>query len=86
MNVQDFTYLLQHPEKVTSPVLIKQLEDILNEYPYFQAARALQLKGLKNLNSFKYNNALKRTAAHTADREVLFDLITAPNFLQKGNS
>jgi len=31
MNVADFTYLLQHPEKVTSPVQAKQLEDILEE-------------------------------------------------------
>ena len=82
MNVQDFTYLLQHPDKVVSPIQTKQLEDVLEEYPYFQAARALQLKGLKNLNSFKYNNALKVTAAYTTDRDVLFDFITSEEFLQ----
>ncbi|MUH36744.1 hypothetical protein D9O36_12895 [Zobellia amurskyensis] len=82
MNVQDFTYLLQHPDKVVSPLQTKQLEDVLEEYPYFQAARALQLKGLKNLNSFKYNNALKVTAAYTTDRDVLFDFITSDEFLQ----
>jgi hypothetical protein len=82
MKVTDFTYLLQHPEKVVDPVQTRQLEEVVKEYPYFQAARALQLKGLKNLNSFKYNNALKVTAAYTADRDVLFDLITSPEFLQ----
>jgi hypothetical protein len=82
MKVTDFTYLLQHPDKVVEPIQTRQLEEIVNEYPYFQAARALQLKGLKNLNSFKYNNALKVTAAYTADRDVLFDLITSPDFLQ----
>src|SRR6056297_853578 len=82
MNVNDFTYLLQHPEKVVSPLQTKQLEDVLDEYPYFQAARALHLKGLKNLNSFKYNNALKTTAAYTADRDVLFDFITSDDFMQ----
>ncbi|PCJ98783.1 MAG: hypothetical protein COA50_00635 [Flavobacteriaceae bacterium] len=82
MNVSDFTYLLQKPNKVDSPVQTKQLEDILTEYPYFQAARAVHLKGLKNLNSYKYNNALKITAAHTADRDVLFDFITSEEFLQ----
>lgn len=82
MNVKDFTYLLQHPEKVVNPIQIKQLEEVLEEYPYFQAARALHLKGLKSLNSFKYNNALKLTAAHTADRDVLFDFITSEVFLQ----
>ncbi|MBT8285411.1 MAG: hypothetical protein HKO75_08550 [Flavobacteriaceae bacterium] len=82
MNVTDFTYLLQHPDKVVDPVQTRQLEEVVKEYPYFQAARALQLKGLKNLNSFRYNNALKATAAYTADRDVLFDLITSPEFLQ----
>ena len=82
MNVADFTYLIQYPEKVVSPVQTKQLEDVLDEYPYFQAARALHLKGLKNLNSFKYNNALKVTAAYTSDRDILFDFITSRNFLQ----
>ncbi|WP_273568122.1 hypothetical protein [Maribacter halichondriae] len=84
MNVQDFTYLLQHPEKVSSNEQTQQLEDVLNEYPYFQAARALHLKGLKNGNSFKYNNALKLTAAYTTDRDVLFDFITSKEFLQNG--
>ncbi|ADV48219.1 hypothetical protein I2486_04420 [Cellulophaga sp. E16_2] len=84
MNVTDFTYLLQHPEKLVSPVQTNQLDDILDEFPYFQAARALQLKGLKNLNSFKYNSALKVTAAYTTDRDVLFDFITSKEFLQNG--
>ncbi|MEX0289112.1 MAG: hypothetical protein AB3N14_08355, partial [Flavobacteriaceae bacterium] len=82
MKVSDFTYLLQHPAKVVDPVQTNQLEDVLEEYPYFQAARALHLKGLKNLNSFKYNNALKVTAAYTSDRDVLFDFITSKEFLQ----
>jgi len=82
MNVTDFTYLLQNPQKVVEPIQTKQLEEVLNEYPYFQAARALHLNGLKNLNSFKYNSALKVTAAYTADRDVLFDFITSKEFLQ----
>ncbi|QCW98756.1 hypothetical protein FGM00_00960 [Aggregatimonas sangjinii] len=82
MNVPDFTYLLQHPDKVVSSEQTNQLEDVLNEYPYFQAARALHLKGLRNLNSFKYNNALKLAAAYTTDRDILFDYITSEEFLQ----
>ena len=82
MNVSDFTFLLQHPSEVKTPVQTRQLHEILKAYPYFQAAHALHLKGLRNLNSFKYNNALKVTAAHTTDREVLFDFITSPEFLQ----
>ena len=82
MNVTDFTYLLKNPSKVVDPLQTKQLEDILKEYPYFQAARALHLKGLKNLNSYKYNKALKTTAGYTLDRDVLFNFITSKDFLQ----
>jgi hypothetical protein len=33
-----------------------ELKAIVEEFPYFQTARALYLKGLKNQDSFKYNN------------------------------
>ena len=82
MNVSDFTYLLQNPEAVKTQAQTRELEEVLEAYPYFQAARALHLCGLKNQNSYKYNPALKYTAACTADREVLFDLITSEEFLQ----
>lgn len=82
MNVKDFTYLLQNPNESISSEQTKQLEDVLSEFPYFQGARAVHLKGLKNLNSFKYNNALKVTAAYTTDRDILFDFITSKEFLQ----
>ncbi len=85
MNITDFTYLINKPEAVNQ----KQsdaLEKVLIEFPYFQSARALQLKGLYNQDSYKYNNALKVTATHTTDRTVLFDFITSNTFVavQKG--
>ena len=82
MNVTNFIQLLQQSGAILSPKQTRELEGILEEYPYFQAARALHLKGLKNLDSYKYNDALKVTAAHTADREVLFDYITGKEFTQ----
>ncbi|GLU43695.1 hypothetical protein [Allomuricauda sp. NBRC 101325] len=82
MNVSDFIHILQNSNTILSPKQTRELEDIIEEYPYFQAARALHLKGLKNLDSYKYNNALKVTAAHTADRDVLFDYITSKEFIQ----
>ena len=51
------------------------------QYPYFQAARALHLKGLFNQESFRYNYELKKTAAYTTDRTILFDFITSENFI-----
>tara|TARA_B110000091_G_scaffold57026_1_gene62581 strand:- start:321 stop:1082 length:762 start_codon:yes stop_codon:yes gene_type:complete len=57
-----------------------KLKAIIDTFPYFQSARALYLKGLKNQDSFKYNNELKVTAAYTTDRTVLFDFITCLKF------
>ena len=81
MQLQDLTYLLQNPEAITSSQT-EALAIKIMEYPYFQPLRALYLKGLKQKNSYKYNNMLKMTAAHTADRSVLFDYITSDVFNQ----
>jgi tetratricopeptide (TPR) repeat protein len=45
-----------------------------------QSARAIHLKGLYNQDSFRYNPELKKTAAYTTDRSVLFDFITTEQF------
>ncbi|WP_108246928.1 hypothetical protein [Muricauda brasiliensis] len=82
MNISDFIHILQNSNTILSPKQTRELEDIIEEYPYFQAARALHLKGLKNLDSYKYNSSLKVTAAHTTDRDVLFDYITSKEFVQ----
>ena len=81
MQLQDLTYLLQNPEAITSSQT-EMLAKKIKEYPYFQPLHALYLKGLKQKESYKYNNALKTTAAHTTDRSVLFDYITSEVFNQ----
>lgn len=85
MNVTDYTYLINKPSTINGQQT-DTLEKVLDEFPFFQSARALRLKGLFNQNSFKYNYALKITAAHTTDRTVLFDFITSDTFvaIQKG--
>ncbi|MBQ0768609.1 MAG: hypothetical protein KBT58_04915 [Bizionia sp.] len=81
MNTSEFTYLLQHPTQVKD-TQTEALKTIINTFPYFQSARALYLKGLKNAESFKYNHVLKVTAAYTTDRSILFDFITSDHFEQ----
>jgi len=81
MNTTDFTYVLQHPEALNTGQ-ITDVKSVIQEFPYFQSARAIYLKGLKNQDSYKYNQALKTTAAYTTDRSVLFDFITSKAFLQ----
>lgn len=75
MNSTDFTNLLKEPCTISNEQ-ISIIEGILKEYPYFQAAHVLYLKGLKKQNSYKYNSTLKTTAAYTTNRTVLFDFIT----------
>ena len=81
MKIENYTYLLSNPQKITSGDLL-ELNAIIQKYPYFQSAQALQLKGLKNNDSFLYNDALKLTAAHTTDRDILFEYITSEKFIQ----
>jgi hypothetical protein len=81
MNTSDFTYLLHQPTALDKDQ-VSHVSAIIEEFPYFQSARAIYLKGLKDLGSFKYNQELKTTAAYTTDRAVLFDFITSEVFLQ----
>jgi tetratricopeptide (TPR) repeat protein len=79
LNLSEYTYLLNNPNAVNEKQA-KALETVVDSFPYFQSARALYLKGLYNQDSYKYNFALKQTAAHTTDRSVLFDFITSDEF------
>jgi hypothetical protein len=79
MDVHTYTDLLKRPESLKREQ-VSDLKSIIKEYPFFQSARALYLKGLKNQDSFRYNNELKVTAAYTTDRAILFDFITSEQF------
>ncbi|MDI1257229.1 MAG: tetratricopeptide repeat protein [Flavobacterium sp.] len=79
MNLTDYTNIINKPGAIQERHTLA-LDKIVTEFPFFQSARALHLKGLYNEDSFKYNQALKVTAAHTTDRSVLFDFITAGQF------
>ena len=79
MNIIEFGNFLGRPQNITEQQTA-DLEVILNDYPYFQAAHFLYLNGLRNQNSFKYNNELKITAAYTTDRRVMFEYIASSDF------
>ncbi|WP_420575013.1 hypothetical protein [Kordia sp.] len=81
MNISDFTYILQNPKHINASQT-EAIAAITKEFPYFQAARVVHLKGLKNQDSFKYNQSLKTTAAYTTDRSILFEFITSRMFDQ----
>src|SRR5690606_33729390 len=78
---EQFTSLLLHPQDITAEQTLL-IQSVITDYPFFQPARALYLKGLKSKQSFKYNQELKTTAAYTTDRSILFDFITSEVFNQ----
>ena len=75
MNKERFIAQLTSP-KIIEAKEIADWEDITKKHPYFQAAKSIYLKSLKQNNNFKYNKVLKETAAMTTDRTVLFENIT----------
>lgn len=77
-----FKRLLSNPDTTVEEDLEK-LEQLLQEHPYLQSARALQLKIFKQKNSALYNDALRKTAAHTTDRDILFQFITSEAFTEQ---
>ena len=79
MKSSTFIDLIKNKRQIQE-VETAELKTVVEEYPYFQAARVLYLKGLKNQDSFKYNNELKVTASYTTDRTLLFNYITTNNF------
>ena len=81
MNQTDFTYILKNPQAI-SHKQTEAVKSIIDEFPYFQPARAIYLKGLKDQSSITYNQELKTTAAYTTDRSILFDFITSEAFIQ----
>lgn len=85
MNATDYTFLLNKPEAVNERYA-DSLEKVIEQFPYFQSSRVMRLKHLYNQDSYKYNQELKKTAAYTCDRSILFDFITSNDFkaVQKG--
>ena len=74
MNATEFIGYLENPSSM-SESSTAQLEDLIEQFPYFQSARLLNLKGLRKYKSVEYPRALKLTAAYATDRKKLYELI-----------
>jgi hypothetical protein len=74
MNKNDFLSLIGNSAPVDRQVLA-ELSELVNIFPYFQTAHLLLLKGLKDNSDIKFENQLRNSAIHIADREVLFNLL-----------
>lgn len=78
MTKERFFNFIQHPLSIHAND-IEELEQIIEQFPYFQTARLIYTKSLHNENSYLFNDELKRTAAFAADRNVLYKLIHTIN-------
>jgi len=71
----EVTQHINTPQKIKREDVVS-IENLLQEFPYFQTAQLLLSKGLLNMDSIRYNRQLKKAAAYSLDRKQLFKLIT----------
>ncbi len=74
MNKNDFLSLIGSKNPIDRQVLA-EINEIVYIFPYFQTAHLLLLKGLQDNSDIRFENQLKNSAIHIADREVLYNLL-----------
>ena len=55
--------------------MLGEIYELVDIFPYCQSARLLLLKGLQYNSDVKFENQLKNSAIHIADREVLYNYL-----------
>ena len=84
MNRNDFLNMIEDTVPVNRQ-MIGEVYELIDIFPYFQSAHMLLLKGLQNNADVKFENQLRNSAIHIADREVLYYLLktkTSPQIEQ----
>ena len=74
MNRNDFLNMIENRAPVTRQ-MIGEVYELIDIFPYFQSAHMLLLKGLQINNDVKFENQLRLSAMHIADREALYYLL-----------
>ncbi len=62
-----FLNYIKHPEQLDVNSL-PAIKDLVQQYPYFQAARMLYIRNLKNTDDLSYHAELKKGAINVPDR------------------
>ncbi|MDR0835036.1 MAG: hypothetical protein LBN11_00440, partial [Tannerella sp.] len=70
---------IANPSTLTKASL-SELKQLIDEYPYFQAARILYLKNLSVVEDVLFNKELKRMSVYVPDRKRLYMLIESNRF------
>lgn len=89
MKSEKLTELIRHPEKADRDDL-RELEELVERYPYFQTARFIYLKALYLQSASGFRNELKESTVHLTDHkqffrylngQVSFDTVSISNLL-----
>ena len=67
------TYL-NSPDKLDSESM-KELENWMESYPFFQTARLLHIKNIQNIKGCVEKEELNQTAAYVSDRKILYYIL-----------
>jgi hypothetical protein len=71
MNRADFLNMIEGSTPVDRRML-SEVYELINIFPYFHSAHLLLLKGLQDSNDVKFENQLRSSAIHIANRELLY--------------
>jgi len=77
MKRENIIAFVHDPSKLDQSSL-GELEELLNTYPWFQTAHLLVAKNHHNIDSIKFHEVLRDSAAYAGDRTVLYHLIHDP--------
>jgi hypothetical protein len=77
MNRNDFLNMMSETVPLNRQS-IGEVYELIDIFPYFQSAHMLLLKGLKNNADVKFENQLRNSAIHIADREALYYMLSSP--------
>ncbi len=79
MKADDFYRLMKDPSELTEST-VPVLKEIVDEYPWFQAARLLYLKNLAVTEDIRFPSELRKMAVLVPDRRKLFLLLEGEKF------
>ena len=71
MNRNDFVRMIENSGPADRQ-MIGEVSELISIFPYFQSAYVLLLKGLQNTADVRFENQLRTSAMHIANREVLY--------------
>src|SRR5215204_191501 len=74
MTKEQFNTLLHSPSTINLN-MVKGLEEITQQFPYFRNAHLLLAKQYQGHENIRYEGYLRKAAAYAADRRMLYDLI-----------